>query len=61
MKMKTYKVLTENKLLYLHMALVNQCFLLLITSSRKRRMPRQFLELLDFFNYFAGLGLVYGV
>jgi hypothetical protein len=42
------------------MALVNQIFRLLITSSRKRRLQRQFLELFDF-NYFAGLDLVYGV
>ena len=60
MKMTTYEVLTDNKLLYLPMALVNQIFRLLITSSRKRRLQRQFLELLDF-NYFAGKGLVYGV
>jgi hypothetical protein len=43
------------------MALVNQIFRLLKTSSRKRRLERQFLELLGFFNYFAGLGIVYGV
>ena len=40
MKMKTYEVLTDNKLLYLPMALVNQIFRLLITSSRKRRLQR---------------------
>ena len=61
MKMKTYEVLTDNNLSYLPMAIVNQIFRLLIISSRKRRLQRQFLELLDFFNYFAGLGLLYGV
>ena len=40
MKIKTYEVLTDNKLLYLPMALVNQIFRLLITSSRKRRLQR---------------------
>jgi hypothetical protein len=43
---------------YLPMALVRQNFLLLITSRRTRRLQRQFPELLDFFNYFAGLCLV---
>jgi hypothetical protein len=43
---------------YLPMALVRQNFLLLIKSRRTRRLQCQFPELLDFFNYFAGLGLV---
>jgi hypothetical protein len=61
MKMKTYEVLTDNKLLYLPMALVNQIFRLLITSSRKRRLQRQFLELLDFFREFVFLREIFSI